>query len=197
VTLRTRKEQEATIAALAAEAFTGHVLTPYLSYERCGRPGDSMYAFCVYVAPYAIAIWGDLGEFMLRIGDADALKWLLTAGSRDYVLGKVMASREARREFMIGDAHATLALRHQEAVADGDERAVAKVQKIRTRFAERLDDMEPDAHAWAGAWYDAGDSDPPPCDSWSSDLLWLWEAILCYRRLRALSGSSDQPKEAA
>lgn len=218
--MRRKKEVAAVITQLAAESFAGHVLVPSASVPgawRCGRPGDSMHSFHVLVGPGLAVFWGDLGEFVLRHSDPSGAHWLLTAGSRDYVLEKLSATRDPKREFMLGDAHDELARQFEELRRDlqdevdedgepepgfgrvdvdledvldasqDDDRA-KRLHKVRARFKERLDDCEPEAHAWAGAWYDVGESDPPRCEGWSSSALWLWEAILLLRKLNKEAG---------
>lgn len=224
---RTRKSAEATIEHLAKDAFADHELTPSKETPgawRCGVAGSSLYWFSVLVSPGYAFIFGDIGDFVLRHSDPSGLHWLLTAGSRDYVLGKVSASGEPKREFMLGDALDTLDERRKELDADAidcchncafdvdasagktacpdcggplercdpdsgkpvaEGKAAKRIDTVRARFKERRDEMEPDGHAWAGAWYDVGECEPPRCEFWSPGCLWLWEAIKTFRRLHA------------
>lgn len=230
----------------APESFAKHVLTQdEKGVWRCGAPGSSFYMFRVFTHPGVALIWGDLGEYALRVSDSDSMRWLLTAGSRDYVLGKVTACDGPRKEFMYDDAMARLdEIEHEvraEFAADilgtaGHEPAddlppgwdgflalwdyigpnviadAAAVDKevednARVKAARAVRDaMEsveydgPEAQriAWWEAWSDEGDSEPYECMSWTSSLLWLWEAIKTFRRLYAdlQTATATPPQEA-
>ncbi len=203
----TERQHRDLIASLAAEALKDHVLTrrPDGSWC-CGNPnGSSNYQFSIFFAPGMVAVWGDLGEFVLRHSDGDSLAWLLRAAKDgaypDYLLGKIAALKGEPEGFHYAEAMAHLAERETErraeieedeqdrvlGVVDPDETKDPELRRIRTVRAA-LEDVESEgdtAHqeAWWTAWAEQGDGDPPSCTGWSSGPLWLWQMALCFRRL--------------
>lgn len=216
---RTSREHEHTISALASEAFKKHELRVDHRDRiwHCGTPdGSSIYLFRLWFAPGMVVVWGDIGEYVFRVNDRDSLSWFMTAGSRDYVLGKVTASDGPRKEFHVGDARAHLKQwkadivgeiqgeLDEEPVEEGFERLpvnpddaadasyndprLAAWRAVVDNFNDLLEDEELDPKTcWALAHYRAGDSEWPPCEGWTSSLLWLWEAILTFRRLHRVA----------
>ena len=111
----TARQHRDLIAGLAAEALKEHVLTrrPDGSW-RCGNAnGSSNYAFSIFFAPGMVAVWGDLGEFVIRHFDGDSLGWLLRATKDgeypDYLLGKIQALHGDQEELHYAEAMAHLA----------------------------------------------------------------------------------------
>lgn len=180
---REAKDQAQVICEIAKRSFETHTLSEYQAGSwRCGRPnGASAYQFFLFFAPGTITLWGDIGDFVLRHSDHDSLRWFLEADSRDYMLEKVSASRDPKKEFMFGDAMAVL-----DDLEKGEDRTKrASARRIRGLMSAARDDFPVDqARTWHKAWY-VDDSDPESCLFWSPGLLWLWQAAQLFRRLYA------------
>lgn len=106
---------KALIATLAAEDFAGHELVAAGEDSWwCRKPGTGIMAFCVIVRPNAILIYGDVGEWILRMHGGDArstLDWLRGATSAHYLCEKIRASHGPVKTFYPGDAYRQLAAR--------------------------------------------------------------------------------------
>ena len=249
---RTEKAVRESIAAMAAKSFEHHRITADGEGSFvCRKPGDSHYWFGVVVKPGMILVYGDIGEYVFRVSDRDALGWFLTAGSAgsiDYVLGKVRASDGARREFMIDDARAmvteweneakgedvvpcrrcvecvdeehhwieSMGLEGEEYVCkhcdvtcaavddpehgfvasgivkpsdDGTPRTSKNVKLDHYAEVQRVlasveyDSPDEQQRAWWEILHEINFDEPPAADGWTGSMLWLWHAILTFRRL--------------
>lgn len=167
------------IKRLAAESFTTHELTQEGPQEwRCGRKGTSAYSFRILFRPGMIAVWGDLGEWILRHSDRESLAWLRGAvRSPDYMLEKVQAGEKER--FYPADALAWLA--SSEAVEMYGTDLVSAARKA----LDFDDGFSLTAETWATACFEAGMDDPPrfmyPCER----ALWLVELLRKFVSLEA------------
>jgi hypothetical protein len=199
------KDHYSVIEELARRDFAEHRLEKRCEggswWWRCAKPGSVFHSFNIACFPGYIVVWGDIGDTVLQISDRDSLAWLLTADSRDYFLSKVRASDGPRKQFMVDDARDHLAELEAEAMAeiadelrddggcydpgqvDPDDKRLARIRQVRDAFDEYMGDNHSERDAWARAWYDAGDTDPPRCEAWSSTLCWLWEAVTVFRIL--------------
>jgi hypothetical protein len=92
-TSETEKETAAGIAESAKEAFAGHTLKVIGEGEwLCRRPGSGSHHFYVIARRGVLIVYGDLGEYVLRMHDPETVAWLWRAvNSYDYLFGKVMA----------------------------------------------------------------------------------------------------------
>lgn len=105
-TKKTEAEVAASVAEMAREAFAKHEVM-YLSRGewRVGRLGSSTYHFRMIVRPMTIIVWGDLGDWIIRMSDAYAIPWLrVSVRSPAYLIEKIAASREDRETFYLKDA---------------------------------------------------------------------------------------------
>lgn len=164
-------ETHKSIASMAAEAFASHGLTREAPQEwRCGRDGTVIYSFRILFRPGMIAVWGDLGEWILRHSDRDSLGWLRgSVGSPDYLLEKVKAGEHER--FYPADALAWLG-----SAEAADTYGTEAIEAAREYLD--LDDAFPlTEEMWGTACYEAGMDDPPrfryPCER----ALWLVELL--------------------
>lgn len=227
---RTAKATYDVIEKLATDAFKEHTLVvsralpsvshsgkpaPFVGTFRLGQPGTSVYAVYIHVDTCVVAIWGDLGEFLVRHADGDSLGWLTSCGTSDqhpdgggfcdYFLGKVRASDESRREFMIDDARAFLDHWETEVkneyrvestgeddgdadLSDAEKRRLDRQLEQIAEVREVLVDVEHDRpshqrYKWLEAMRDVGYDDPPDCCGWSPSMLWLWQAVKKFRQL--------------
>lgn len=156
-----------TIEALAAESFTKHVATPRGPGEwRFGAPGTNMYCSRVILRPGAVIVYGDIGEWILRISDSEPLAWLRgSVRSKDYLLGKIKAGELTR--FYAPDALAWL----DETCAD-DEDERSRRAKVKGNLNEyRYDELV--LHEWAMACHEADYDDPPYHEYPTEGALWL------------------------
>ena len=89
----TEAETRASIAEMAKESFARHELTVKADREwLCKRPGEWAYSFFVIARPGVLIVYGDLGEYVLRMHNEDPITWLDGAvGSPAYLFGKVAA----------------------------------------------------------------------------------------------------------
>lgn len=192
-------EQQAQVARMAASAFAAH----RLSWDQanacwhCRAPSGSFYWFNLYIGPSVVMLWGDICETVLRVYEERPLGWLLSAGSRDYVLGKIVTIHEGKEEFFPGDVDVYLDDMISQyptepdedgAVDEDNKRHVEKLNKARALFDEYFDDGDSwgQQHAWYRAWDEAvGDGDTPDMMAWSPGALWFWHAIETFRRLHA------------
>jgi hypothetical protein len=154
------------IKGFAADAFKNHLVIVVHRHEkvtvyRCAQPGTGTYAFQVVCLPNTVVFYGDLGEAVLRMGDADSLGWLRAAvRSPDYLLEKVRPAPDAT--FYKPDA-----------VAWVKEYAEDKADE----FLESVTDLD-DPHEWAGELSDRGWLDRQlPGEKHSSSMLWMVEAL--------------------
>lgn len=201
---RTASNQFGRIATMASTSMADHVLTKTRETTwSIGRPGSSVRRVYFHFDNGVVCVWGDHGEFVLRCSDRDSFAWLVrgsnTDGYCDYVLGKVCASDDARREFMLDDARAFLdhwkaeteALASTDPDAPDDDETIAARNKILEQIegvSESLDAVldeypEIQSRAWLEALYDINYDDPPACDGWSAAMLWLWQSIIVFVRL--------------
>ena len=74
---------------MAEENSAEHVLCVLRKDEwRCAKPGTGIYSFVVLLRPGVVAMWGDLGEYVLRHSGEDSLVWLRRAVTDPgYLLG--------------------------------------------------------------------------------------------------------------
>ena len=203
-----------TVARLAVESFAGFALSydPASRVWSCRSPESGMHSFRLFFAPGVTFMWGDLGEFVWRHADADALGWFLAQGRKeerfpDYCLSKLRAvGGDKAREFFLGDAYAALDERIAEINAtwtkeaadvdadDTETRAALAEQTaeqkkvyetVRTRLGELIgEQINEEQTCWYLAWCDGtGDSEPPRCTGWSSSALWAWHAVHVFARL--------------
>ena len=185
----TYTDTKATVRRLAVELFADHALIKEGAREwRCGRKGTVVYSARILFRPGMIAVWGDLGEWILRHGDSDSIGWLRGAiSSPDYLLSKVQAGEKER--FYPDDALAWL--RSEDAVHTYGRQ---KIEVAR----ESLDLYEPFSltiEQWLRACYEAEMDDPPrfekPCES----ALWLVELLRKFVALEAAGDSAPRPGE--
>jgi len=179
----TYAETKSTVERLAADAFARHVLTQEGPGEwRCGREGTVIHSSRVLLRPGMVAVWGDLGEWILRHGDRDSLGWLRGAvKSPDYLLEKVRAGK--RSEFYPDDALAWL--RSDEAVEAYGKDRVAKAR-------EALEDFDSGPFSqdrWFDACYGAACMDDPPRFEYPcASALWL---VALLRKFVALEAAEE------
>ena len=184
----TYAEAKATIERLAAESFVSHELTHEGPQEwRCGRKGSVIYSFRILFRPGMIAVWGDLGEWILRHSDRDSLGWLRGAvSSPDYLLSKVQAGE--RLAFYADEAVA-----HLKAPETAEGWGTDRVAKI----SEEVEWADPlTQEKWLVACSDAGLDDPPLMEYPSSSALWLVELLRKFVSLEAelpCPGSDPMP----
>lgn len=179
------------IAQHAAEEFADHVLTVEGPSEwRCGKPGTGIMAFRVLCRPGMVAIWGDLGEWVLRVSDRNPVPWIRGAvRSPDYLLSKVKAGE--RLSFYPADARALL---------DDPETAASwgaeVVEKVREELGSTWGD-EATQEEWYVAWSNAGADETPDCEYPTIHALWLVEMLRKFVDLEAnLSHDKDAPTPA-
>lgn len=130
----------------------------------------------------------------------------------DYLLSKVRASEGDRREFMIDDAHRFLddweTEIKNECVDDDEPMPHAEFETSHARnmrvqldhiaeARQALKDVQYDhpceqSRAWHEVMSEIGYDDPPRCDGWSPQMLWLWQCVKLFRRL-----SHARPREHA
>jgi hypothetical protein len=207
---KTSEEHAQLINELASKSLADHVLTHVDGRWTCARADrSSMYSFNLRFEPGMVVIWGDLGEFVLRHSDSDSIAWFVTAGSRDYVLGKVVACDGSKRRFCYGDAIAHLDQMVKEAENDRDEdgeltdvakATIVDVEHVRGEMAGVEHDCSDEQHrVWCDAWGEVGDWDPPQCATWEPGLCWLWEMREKFRALfwARLNPGSDLAKQIA
>lgn len=179
------------IARHAAGEFADHVLTVEGPSEwRCGKPGTGIMAFRVLCRPGMVAIWGDLGEWVLRVSDRNPVPWIRGAvRSPDYLLEKVQAGEKLC--FYPSDALALL---------DDPDTAETWGADIVERVREELGSMwgeESTRDEWYMAWSSAGADEPPDCDYPSRGALWLVEMLRKFVDLEAnLSHDRNAPTPA-
>lgn len=170
-------ETEACVRETAAEEFAAHVLTVEGPNEwRVGKPGTGIYAFRVLCRPYMVAVWGDLGEWILRISARESLAWLRgSVRSLDYLLSKVQAGE--RLTFYAADAVAMLD--DPETVESWGVDRVAKIREG-IEWADPLTQEK-----WLEACRDADLDDPPLVEYPTSGALWLIESLRKFVALEA------------
>lgn len=126
----TEQQTRDTVRRLAADSFTEHAITlladaPYaangqsntpktsrVSLWRVAKPGTGIYGFNVLITRGTVTVYGDLGEYVLRMSADDPVEWLRGAvGSSGYLFEKVQAADRSRGDFKtwyLGDAKAWL-----------------------------------------------------------------------------------------
>lgn len=164
---------KADVKDFAVKAFEAHTLTVLRDgLWRCAKRGTSVYAFYVAIMPGAVAIYGDVGEAILRCAEPSeprVVAWLGNAvRSPDYLLGK-FSNRAAYRQFYAGDA-----LRAVEALGDSNFCKAVKT------LAEQDDLHE---HSWGVAQQEHGVVDFCDARNWAPLALWLVEALAVFVRL--------------
>ena len=169
------------IARFASEAFANHALTVEGPNEwRCGAPGTGIMAFRVLCRPGMVAVWGDLGEWILRVSDKEPLHWLPGAvRSPDYLLSKVQAGKKLR--FYPANASALL---------DDPETAESWGEDVVTEVREELGSTwgdEATRDEWYRAWSNAGADEAPDGDYPCEAALWLIEML---RKFVELEGAT-------
>lgn len=175
------------IARFAAEAFVDHVLTVEGPNEwRCGKAGTVIMSFRILCRTGMVAVWGDLGEWVLRHGDKDSVRWLRGAvRSPDYLLEKVKAGEKER--FYVADAEKLLA--DPETDEYWGEGVVAKVREsLESRWGDEMTRDE-----WYEAWSDAGADEPPGADYPREAALWLVEMLRKFVELEAALPQERNP----
>jgi hypothetical protein len=139
----TGREHRERIAANAAESFKDHQLHPAsvtaTRWDRpmtwtCRKEGTGIYGFAVHFEPYAIFIWGDVGECVLRVSDPNSLAWFVSISdeSYDYFVEKIRALEEPKKQFCYGDALAVL----EEEVEEAERDARADLEYELKRISE-------------------------------------------------------------
>lgn len=175
---------EATIAELAKESLAKHVIEDRgENLWWCGTPDhSSIYHFFVYVAPRTVVLFGDTGELVLRHSDYRSLSWLLGSPSMDYVLGKATATDGPKKEFSADLARKWL----NEVIAEAREHGwdAERYEKTLEELGEvEYDHWTEDQRAFHIACRDNEIDDPPPCEEWSSQMLWQWHCLQTFVRL--------------
>lgn len=179
------------IARFAAEGFVDHVLTVEGPSEwRCGKPGTGIMAFRVLCRPGMIAVWGDLGEWVLRVSDRNPVPWIRGAvRSPGYLLEKVKAGE--RKRFYPADAMALL-----DDPDTAESYGADVVEKVREELGSMWGD-EATAAEWYMAWSNAGADEPPDCEDMCEAALWLVEMLRKFVDLEAnLSHDRNAPTPA-
>ena len=172
----TTEELVQTIHEMAAKSFQRHILkdeggTDILHSWSCRGPGTGIYAFRVISAPGLLIVHGDVGEGIWQVSDRDSVRWLRGAfKSRDYVLGKLVATKDPPREFKPQDA-----LRYLDEMMFKEGRLSEEHYEDLRRAA--LTDWEDPGTAFAREWYEVGLDDPPRCQGPTSQALWLYECL--------------------
>lgn len=165
-----------TIQRCAARDFEQHVLDEVGPHEwHCHRPGTGISSFRVIVRPGTVIVWGDLGETILRGGEAGStLHWLTQAvHSPEYLLEK---DRTGQKAFYAGDVLDYA----RERAEDEDDPDYAE------RWGMVLDEVRR-AHSWgtlnSHVWADTVMEHTYDADACSAGLypatraLWLVEAL--------------------
>jgi predicted secreted protein len=175
-TRHTQEGRRAYLAKRADEEFKDHVLVKEGEGRWfCGKPGTGIYSFRVLTAPGALIVYGDIYDAVLKPSDRDALAWLRgSMGSLDYVLEKVTACADKRREFLRGEALRELAEMEQE----HPERAA----RIRAAW-EHNRDWQGEERAWIDALSAEGMDVEGIPDDHDSQLLWQYHGLRHFCRL--------------
>ncbi len=194
------------IADMAAQEFAAHVLKPEGEGRwYCGKPGTGMYHFRVLTAPFAIIVYGDIGECILRCSDRDALGWLRSAvhdepgteGHPDYVLSKVEAGKSAPKEFLAELAMEELGRLREDGRADI---AGAIEEDLKHHYGADL--AIPDS-PWAQTVFresyheHAQTAEVPECADWSSTMLRIHHALCTFVRLLPAQAQAVLPQASA
>jgi hypothetical protein len=110
------------IQALAERTFAAHRIEQVRpgTWSCIAVPATSIHAFWVHFEPYAVMMWGDLGECVLRVSTEDTLEWFtrMSDDSGAYFHGKISALGGPKDEFVLGDALRVLDEEREDARAD-------------------------------------------------------------------------------
>lgn len=139
----TLNETRENITRAAKRDFAEHVVTEEGQNEwRCGKPDSSISMFRVIVRPGHVIVYGDIGDWILRMAERDPLRWLPGAvQSWDYLLGKLQTPRE--KTFYVGDALAWL---EEQAADEEDPEGHAHEALAEARRAHEFRDLY--RHRW-------------------------------------------------
>lgn len=165
------------IATFAARDFAQHVLAVEGPNEwRCGKAGTVISSFRILCRPGMVAVWGDMGEWILRHSDKDSLGWLRGAvRSPGYLLSKVKAGEHLR--FYAADAMASLD--DPETVESWGADVIEKIREALPVIDELTQEK------WLDACYSAPLDDPPIEEYPTESAIWLVELLRKFVALEA------------
>lgn len=175
----TQVEHRANIARLAADAFMDHALVEEGEGRfLCWKPGTGYYHFRVIFAPGHVIVIGDIGDLVLRPG-YEAMPWLLSSGSLDYILSKSQHRGDDEKIFLVKEAERYA----YERCWEGEVSEKKLWSRLLKEFRERKEYEEPH-RAWLEVFLEIlEDSDPPRCTDWAHDRLWCFHALMRWRTL--------------
>lgn len=192
----TKRERRASILEHGKKSFAEHTLE-LRSGEKdkvrmwcVSKPGTWMYGFYVIAAPGMLLVYGDVGDHMLRINDADPIPWLQrAAGSTDYVLSKIIKPQKC---LVTGEARHFIFEIERGDPDNGVEPDPETAQAIR---ADWQHEDSGDDFARAVYEHDTGDllEGAACCSDYNSDALWT---VACLRRFIELFENGEAGKPA-
>lgn len=176
---RTYEETRTAIEGYAKSAFANHIITEIGPNEwYASQPGHSEYHFFVICRPYAVMIYGDLGEWVLRISDRNARGWLRRAAdSPSYLMEKIQASKENKECWYWKDAQSEMERRRDEWDEESEGEFEANPYALALEEADYHSD-ELSQERFMSILHDQDEIDPEEYyigESPSSGTLWLIE----------------------
>ena len=207
----TKKERRATFERYAVDAFADHILKPEqtegpVRMWLCHKPETGIYHFRVVAAPGMIAVYGDVGENILRAYDIDLVPWLRgSVKSPDYLISKIVGA-EKRKEFIEGEVEPMFAnmlecagydpaLTDEDAEEQEEDSYIKEAHRI---IEETKENRNPDydsanGHNFCEAFHSAGgDSELLDClFDYDSDTLWT---LNCLKKFVELLDKQNENK---
>lgn len=165
--------QETKIRILSDEALSTHMLGKALDARGwyCTRSeGGSMYAFRVTLLPQHVIVTGDLGALVIQhADDGDPIDWLRRAvDSTNYLASKVVAGRAKRPSI---DAFVEWA---QGEIGNCDTISRLTTLQTAVRCAKSGEyELIELLRMTQDAWVD----DPPRCEEYDPEFLWIRDAL--------------------